>query len=635
MAETTAREGAEVYDVVVAKDVMVPMRDGVRLATDVYFPARHPDPVAGSWPTILHRTIYDKSSEHLIAQAEYFCRNGYTAVVQDARGRFNSEGEYYHFINEAHDGYDAVEWIAAQRWSDGKVGTYGVSYSSQVQSALATQNPPHLAAMIPMEGPTNIYKYGLRHDGAFQLKFLSVGFWLGQSSHEARANPSIKTALENARMGDWLWRLPLKVGQSPLALIPSYERFVHEFMTHGDYDEFWDHPAFNVEAHLDEHADVPTYIVSGWYDSWPRTMLEYYVELAKRKQSSIKVLIGPWVHGDSTVSLTYSGEVDFGPSAPLDGNLAESHGAWRLRWFDRWLRGIENGVDAEAPVKIFVMGGGSGRKNTAGRLEHGGRWRDEYEWPLARTEFTDFYLHGGGSLAAERPGDDGGSTTYAFDPKNPVPTISGSLSGLAEIAPMPAGVAGEPPPMTRLRNLAIQGAAHQTERPDGFACRPPYLPLSSRHDVLVFQTKPLEDPIEVTGPITVTLWASSSALDTDFTAKLVDVYPPSPDWPDGFHMNITEGIIRARYRDATGKASLLEPGEIYEFTIILEPTSNVFAAGHGIRIDISSSNFPRFDINPNTGEPVNQHTHSVVATNVVHHDAQRASRVSLPIIPRS
>jgi putative CocE/NonD family hydrolase len=620
------------FDVIVAKNVVVPMRDGVRLRADVYRPARNCEPVQGCWPTILHRTIYDKSKENLVGQAEYFCSYGYAVVVQDCRGRFQSEGEYYHFINEADDGYDTVEWIAGQTWSDGKVGTYGVSYSSQVQSALAVRNPPHLAAMIPMEGPTNIYRYGLRHDGAFQLKFLTVGFWLGQSSHEARANPTIKKALENARMSDWMLRLPLKPGQSPLALIPTYEQFVHEFITRGDYDEFWEHPAFNIEAHLHEHADVPTYIVTGWYDSWPRTMLDYYVQLSEQKRSSIKILVGPWIHGDDTVSATHAGEVDFGPAATLDRNLAESHNAWRRHWFDRWLKQLDNGADDEPPIKIFVMGGGSGRKNAEGRLEHGGRWRDEYEWPLARTTFTDFYLHADGSLQRARPPDDGGSTSYRYDPDDPVPTISGSLSGLAEIVPMPPGVGGEPPPMTRLRNLAIPGAAHQVERPDGFACKPPYLPLSARHDVLVFQTPPLEEAVEVTGPILVHLWASSSALDTDFTAKLLDVYPASPDYPDGFHMNITEGIIRARYRELNGKSSLLEPGRAYEFTVTLEPTSNLFVRGHGIRLDISSSNFPRFDINPNTGEPVGQHTHSVVAINTVFHEAARASRVTLPII---
>ncbi|MBI3979990.1 MAG: CocE/NonD family hydrolase [Chloroflexi bacterium] len=629
----TAEEARATYGVVVAKDLMVPMRDGTRLATDVYRPAVDGEVVPGQFPTILQRTPYDKSSGRFVGHAEYFCKRGYVSIVQDVRGRFNSEGEYYHFINEATDGYDTVEWIAGQRWSDGKVGTFGVSYGSQVQSALATQNPPHLAAMIPMEGPSNIYTYGLRHDGAFQLKFWTVGFWFGFSSKEARANPAIKKALEGARMADWLRRIPLKRGQSPVALIPSYERFVFDFITRGDYDEFWAHPSFNIEAHYDEHADVPTYLVGGWYDSWSRAMCTHFVELSRRKKGPIKLLMGPWIHGDETVSLTYAGEVDFGPQASLDGNLAESHSAWRGRWFDRWLKGIENGAENEPPIKLFVMGGGSGQKNAEGRLDHGGRWRDEYEWPLARTRFTNYYLHAGGVLSPTPPAGAAPPSRYRFDPNDPVPTISGNLSGLAEIVPMPAGVGGEPPPMTRLRNLAIQGAAHQAERPDLLACKPPYLPLAARPDVLVFETAPLAEDVEVTGPITVQLRASSSAPDTDFTAKLLDIYPSSADYPDGYHMNICEGIIRARYRDFSGKASLLDPGKVYEFTIILEPTSNLFTAGHRIRLDISSSNFPRFDVNPNTGEPVGQHTHAVAADNTLYHDAEHPSHVVLPIIP--
>ena len=478
------------YGVLIAKDVMVPMRDGVRLAADLYFPAIDGKAVEGRWPSVMQRTPYNKSDVHYGGHAEYFCKRGYVGIVMDCRGRFNSEGDYYHFIYEAEDGYDTCEWIGRQTWSDGRIGTFGVSYGSQVQSAMATQNPRNLAAMIPTEGPSNIYEYGLRHDGAFQLKFLTAGFWFGLMSQEARDNPAIRKALEGARMGDWLWRLPLKRGQSPLALIPNYESFVIDFMTRGDHEPFWDQPGFNIEAHYDEHSDVPTYLVCGWYDSWPRAMFIHFMELSRRKKGPIKILMGPWIHGDDTVELTYSGDVDFGPEASLQGNLAEHRNAWRLRWFDRWLKGIGNGVDEEPPVKMFVMGGGSGRRNAEGRLDHGGRWRDEYEWPLARTQYTNYYLHPDGTLSPQSPDSNGAPSGYLYDPNHPVPTISGSLSGLAEIVPMEAGVHGDPPPMTRLRNLAVQGAMHQAEYPGGFACKPPYLPLSARQDVLSFQTAP-------------------------------------------------------------------------------------------------------------------------------------------------
>ena len=619
------------HGVLIAKDLMVPMRDGVRLATDVYRPAREGEAVPREFPTILQRTIYDKVDERFAAVAGYFCERGYTAVMQDCRGRFGSEGDYYHMANEANDGYDTVGWIAAQSWSNGKIGTLGTSYGSHVQSTMATQNPPNLAAMIPAFGPSNIYSYGLRHDGAFQLKFLAAGLWLAADSKEARADSSIRRALEETSLIDWLWGLPLKRGRSPLALVPNYERRVLDFMTRGDYDRYWANPSFNIEAHYDRHSDVPTYFVGGWYDSWSRAVCNQFVELSRGKKGPIKLLMGPWTHGG--VSLTYSGDVDFGPEATLDGNLAESYNAWMLRWFDRSLKGIENGVENEPPIKLFVMGGGSGKKSADGRLDHGGLWRDKYEWPLARTQYTNYYLHADGGLSTEAPGQSDPPSEYRFDPDDPVLTISGNLSALDEIVPMPQGIRGDVPSSMRRRPLVIAGAAHQAERPGGFGCNPPYLPLSVRQDVLVFQTPALAEDVEVTGPITVKLWACSSAIDTDFTAKLLYVYPPTTDYPDGYHMNICEGIIRARYRDFSGVAKLLEPGRIYEYTIILEPTSTLFKAGHHIRLDISSSNFPRFDINPNTGEPVGQQTHTVVADNVVYHDRAHPSHVVLPIIP--
>ena len=617
--------------VVIAKDVMVPMRDGVRLATDIYRPARDGEALSRKFPTILLRTIYDKGSERFTAPASYFCRRGYVAVVQDCRGRYASEGRYYHMANEAEDGYDAAEWIAARSWSDGKIGTHGGSYGSLVQSAMATQDPPALTAMVPEFGPSNIYSYGLRHDGAFQLKFLAAGFWLGVESREARADPAIRAALENANLTDWLRVMPIKRGRSPLSLVPDYERFVIDFMTRGDYGDFWANPSFNIEANFDQHSDVPMYFVAGWYDSWSRAVCGQFVELSKRKKGPIKLLMGHWIHGGQ--SQTHAGDVDFGPESMIDGNLADSHEAWMLRWFDRWLKGEENGAEDEPPVKLFVMGGGTGRRNADGRLDHGGRWRDEQEWPLARTQYTSYFLHPDGGLSTEPPIDKEAASRLTFDPNDPVPTISGNSSGMEDILPQPEGYTRKIPAMLRRRPLILQGGAHQAARPGIFGCKPPYLPLSSRPDVLVFQTRPLAEDVEVTGPITVKLWASSSTTDTDFTAKLLYIYPPSADYPDGYHLNVCEGIIRARYRDFSGVAKLLEPGRVYEYTIILEPTSTLFKAGHCIRLDISNSNFPRFDVNPNTGEPLGQHTHTVAAHNVVYHDRHHPSLLVLPVIP--
>jgi putative CocE/NonD family hydrolase len=284
---------------------------------------------------------------------------------------------------------------------------------------------------------------------------------------------------------------------------------------------------------------------------------------------------------------------------------------FHLRWFDHWLKGIDNGVDHEPPVRIYVMGGGDGHKTPEGRLFVGGHWRDEREWPLARTTQMPYYLRSNGALAPEKPTADT-PVTYLFDPRNPVPTLGGNISSQGE--------------------LMFQGAADQRCRPDFWLCADSK-PLSARNDVLVFQTAPLDRDIEVTGRLIVKLWASSNAPDTDFTAKLIDVYPPNRDFPAGVDLNIADSIVRARYRNGPGKAELLQPGQPYEFTIEMYPTSLVFQRRHRIRLDISSSNFPRFDVNPNTGEPLNDNRRWQIAENSVYMDANHPSRIILPLIP--
>lgn len=439
----TAR-GAE-FSVVVAKDLMVPMRDGVRLATDVYRPAREGEAVPGWFPTILQRTIYDKNLDVFVRDAEYFCRRGYVSVVQDCRGRHASEGGYYEFLNEGPDGVDTLGWIGRQPWSDSQVGTIGFSYGAQVQSALAVLNPPHLRAMIPVQGPSNAYTSGIREGGAFQLRVLAWAFWEGATSRDAAASPVVRAALEGASIGQWLLRLPIWPRRSPLALVPDYERWLLDFYTRGDYDDFWRQPGLNFVAHYGQHADVPTYYVTGWYDSWLPAVFESFSEPSKIKAGPIKILVGPWTHGELALARSWAGEVDFGPAAPLNGNIAQDYNAWRLRWFDRWLKGLETGVESAAPVRLFVMGGGSGRRNPEGRLDHGGRWRDEREWPLARTRWTPLYFHAGGVLSPIPPGAGESPSTYRYDPDRPVPTIGGNLSGLFEIVPLAESMLGEVP----------------------------------------------------------------------------------------------------------------------------------------------------------------------------------------------
>jgi putative CocE/NonD family hydrolase len=320
--------------------------------------------------------------------------------------------------------------------------------------------------------------------------------------------------------------------------------------------------------------------------------------------------MGPWTHGDR--SLGFAGAVDFGPAATLDHNLAEDFFAFRLRWFDRWLRDRQNGVEREPAVRVFVMGGGSGRKTASGRLDHGGHWRTAADWPLPQTRYASYYLHGDGHLSPELPAESAPPRTFVYDPAHPVPSIGGTITSGAPVM--------------------VGGAFDQRESPRFFGSRAPYAPLAERADILVFQTEELTQDLEVTGPIEIRLWIASSAPDTDFTAKLIDVYPPAEDWPQGFAMNVTDGILRVRYRDSFEHPAPIRPGEIYRIQVRPFPTSNLFRRGHRLRLDISSSNFPHFDLNPNTGEPEGKATRLERASNTVFVDATRPSHIVLPVI---
>jgi predicted acyl esterase len=311
----------------------------------------------------------------------------------------------------------------------------------------------------------------------------------------------------------------------------------------------------------------------------------------------------------------------------------------QLEYFSRWLPDDAGGQpEGEAPIRIFVMGGGSGRMTAEGKLDHGGAWREEWEWPLARRVETTYWLHGDGSLGLSPPPDDAEPRRFAFDPAHPVPTVGGAYCAVGELPAEGAGVeqawARFLHPVLRLRDVLVPGPADQREAEQFFGSEVPYPRLSQRPDVLVFQTEPLDPPVEVTGPSEVRLWVSSSALDTDFTAKLIDVHPPSEDYPDGFDMILVDSVIRCRYREGFDHEVLLEPRVPVPVTISLWATSNLFAAGHRIRVDISSSNWPRLEVNPNTGEAIGRHTHQVVAEQAVYVDARRPSSIVLPVIPR-
>jgi putative CocE/NonD family hydrolase len=602
-------------EVAVVRNVMVAMRDGTRLATDVYLPARDGVALPGPFPVILDRTPYNKDGR-AAGLVDWFVPHGYAVVVQDVRGRFRSEGRWVPLRDDPPDGHDTARWICDQPWSARAIGTVGSSYEAATQHALALGGAPCVKAMIPRNAMSNFGRYGIRHHGAFELRWFNWVLTLGNAAgtpdallaaQRAAADPDAALALVEygEQVQQYVRALPLRAGTTPLALAPDYEKWLIEAMSHGRYDAFWKDHGASVVDNLDRYADVPVYHVTGWYDSWGTPVANMnYVELARTKKSPQRLIVGPWIH--SSERLDYAGDAQFTPDAALD------LGAFQRRWFDRWLKGIDNGVEREPPVRIYVMGGGDAHRTAEGRVYVGGKWRDEQDWPLARTVYTPYYLHGDGSLSTRRPERDAPALSYEFDPRNPVPTLGGNVSSQGK--------------------LMFQGAADQRGRA-GFWLTPDATPLSARNDVLVFRTEPLAEDVEVTGRLVVKLWAASDGVDTDFTVKLVDVYPPSRDFPRGVDLNVADGIVRARYRDGLDREQWLTPGRPVEFTIEMYPTSLVFRQGHRIRLDVSSSNFPRFDVNPNTGEPLNDNRRWRVATNTVYLDASRPSHVILPVIP--
>jgi uncharacterized protein len=592
-------------DVAVETDVLIPMRDGVRLAADIYRPAKDGQPVAGRFPTLLTRTPYNKSGS--AGEGRYYAARGYNVVANDVRGRFASQGTWRLMADDPKDGFDVVEWIAAQRWSDGKVGTFGTSYPGGTQHALAELSPPHLTTMVPVDALSNCGVAGMRHGGAFELRFLNWIFNQGAaSSHAALKDPALKAALEEngRRVRQHVDQLPFHRGTTPLKVVPEYEAWLFEALRSGPESPSWTIKGMSVVDHVADYADVPVLHVTGWYDSWTRQVTMNYEALSQAKRSPQRLTIGPWVHGAQGSNV--AGEVEFTDDARLD--LA----AYRLRWFDHWLKGQDNGVDDDPPVFLYIMGTGDDRRTAAGHLRHGGFWRAERQWPLSRARPTPYYLVGDGTLAPDPPTETESRTTYTFDPAHPVPTIGGNISSN--------------------QGLMTNGGYDQRPRDDTHAAED-RLPLSERRDVLVFRSAPLAEDVEVTGTVQVKLWVSSSATDTDFTAKLIDEVPPNPDYPLGFDLNIGDSILRARYRDSLREPRLMEPGRVYPITITLYPTANVFKRGHRIRLDVSSSNYPRFDVNPNTGAPLGTSRRRITADNTVFHDRDRPSHVVLPVIP--
>jgi putative CocE/NonD family hydrolase len=595
------------------------MRDGVHLSTDLYMPIKDGQPLPHKIPAVLMRTPYDKTPEEkstsfpLEKMAEFFAAHGYLSVVQDCRGRFASEGEFFAFVNEPKDGYDTIEWIAKNPLCNGKVGMYGCSYLGWVQLQAAALRPPSLVTMIPFEGPTNGYHYSMHTGGAIHLGLLRWCLTMAANSHEAKKNPDLAAGLKQMagekEFMQWASRIPWQRGQTPLAGIPRYEDFTFKlFFENQDYNDFWRQTGLGMDEHFDAFPDIPTLWVVGWYDWYPRSLSDGYQKMVGLKRKNQHLLIGPWVHNNFDPEC---GEVHFGSKG---GKIRkyEDYLDLELRWFDRWLKN-DKSVDLGKPVSVFVMGGGDGTK-VKGKFNHGGRWEYLDAWPPPACKPTPFYLHKGLTLSEAKPGSGSACTSYTYDPRN---TVSSNTRCFVPLTPTKKkGGQSGPHDQIELETLPGHGI--------------PGMPLASRPDVLVFQTEPLKADVQITGEIKMVLHVSSDAPDTDFFVRLLDVYPVNADYPRGFCFPVTDGVIRARYRNTFAKGELMKPGEVYRLEIPLEPSANLFGAGHRIQVAICSSNFPAFDINRNTGNPFDRRWR--IAENTVWHDGVRASHIVLPVV---
>ncbi|MBZ5563375.1 MAG: CocE/NonD family hydrolase [Acidobacteriia bacterium] len=545
------------------------MRDGVVLRADIYRPKTQ-----GKFPVLLQRTPYDRRNE--VDFGLKAAARGYVVIIQDVRGRFASEGEWYPFKYESQDGYDTVEWAASLPYSNGKVGMFGGSYVGATQMLAAIASPPHLAGICPVVTASNYHDGWTYQGGAFEQ-------WFNESWTSGLAQNTLDRRVgENANALRWTTLLPLT--DYPLFVQPETTNlapYFRDWLAHPDYDEYWKQWA--IEEHFAK-VKVPAFHIAAWYDIFLGGSLRNYLGIqahggseAARNRQRLLVIIGGHAGSGRKV-----GDVDFGPAADLDLDEVQ------LRWYDHLLKGADNGVEKEKPVRIFVMG-----KN---------QWREEDAWPPSRVREARYYLHSAGKANSLR-GDGTLSTTapeseatdkYVYDPADPTPTDGGPLC--CDPWHLPAGPRDQ-------------------------------RPVENRDDVLVYTTPAFDSDFEVTGPVSAELYASSSAVDTDFTAKLVEV------WPNGFAQNLAEGIVRARYRNSQEKPEFMNPNEIYKFSIDLWATSNVFLKGHKLRLEISSSNFPRFDRNLNTGEDQGRSTRWVKATNMVYHDRVHPSALVLPGAP--
>jgi hypothetical protein len=557
---------------VIENDVQVKMRDGVLLRADIYRPQ-----AAGKFPVLLQRTPYNKADSEAVDFGVKAAARGYVVIIQDTRGRYMSGGEWYPFIHESTDGYDTVEWAAALPYSDGRVGMFGGSYVGATQMLAAIAHPPHLAGICPVVTASNYHEGWTYQGGAFEQ-------WFNESWTSILAQDTLNRAVrDHTNALNNVWTLPLSryvLFPMPSSSTSTLAPYFLDWLDHPNYDEYW--KGISIDQHYPD-ITVPALTVAAWYDIFLGGSLRNYVGMkqhagTKAARDGQRLLVTIGGHAGSGRKI---GDVDFGEQAAFDEDQVI------LTWYDYLFKNIKNEFSSPKRVRMFVMGAN--------------QWRDEDDWPLPQARNNTYYLHshgdanslsGDGSLSTVASGDES-SDHYLYSPGNAVPTTGGPLCCDA---------------------MHLQPGARDQR------------PVEARNDVLVYSTPVLNEDTEVTGPVSLEIYASSSAVDTDFTAKLVDVHP------DGFAQNLTDGIIRARSRNSAEKPELLNPGQVYKYTIDLWATSNVFKKGHRIRLEISSSNFPRFDRNLNTGEEASTAKNSVSATNTVFHDAKYPSALVLPIV---
>ncbi len=571
---------AQSADISIEHGVTMKTRDGVTLKADVYRPAGD-----GAFPVLLQRTPYNKDNAQNFARKAV--ARGFMVVVQDVRGRYTSEGEWYTFMHEINDGYDTVEWAAGLPHSNGKVGMFGGSYVGATQMLAAISHPPHLAGICPVVTASNYHENWTYQGGAFEQ-------WFNESWGSGLAQDTANRLIRDATNAKAAARI-LPLNQYPIfnfdsvsdgtELTSQLAPYFLDWLAHPTYDSYWKQWAIDENY---ANIQVPALSVAAWYDIFQGGSLANYQGLrdhagnpAARSAQRLFVTIG----GHAGIGAKI-GDVDFGPAA-----AEYDEDALTLDWYDYLFLGKQNQfADAAHPVRIFVMGDNV--------------WRNESEWPLARAKQTSYFLQSSGKansasgdgVLATASATSESADTFIYDPATPVPTTGGPLC--CDPVHEPAG---------------------PRDQKD----------VEARNDVLVYSTPPLDADTEVTGPVTLDLFAKSSAVDTDFTAKLVDV------WPNGFVQNLTEGILRARYRESTrGAGAPIEPGKAYEYKIDLWSTSNVFKKGHRIRLEVSSSNFPRFDRNLNTGKNAADSASFVKATNTILHDPEHPSALILPVVPK-